>query len=119
MKNVRLNVHIVVGVLFLVFLTNYFLQHQEISTSFSRNYLDDLLAMPIIFYLVQMIMRWLYRDNKFILDSTMLLMGFVWVSITFEWLLPKYFEHLTADVWDVFCYALGTVFFYLFNRLGF
>lgn len=108
----------VVGVLFLVFVMNYVLQSIAISTPFTRNYLDDLLAMPLIFYLTQTLMRLIYRDKHFKLDVPMLILGFLMVSIGFEWLLPKYIEHLTADNWDVLCYAIGTIFFYILNRMG-
>jgi hypothetical protein len=115
-KHTWFKTHLVVAVFFLIFLVNYLLQHLGISSSFSRNYLDDLLAMPIIFYLAQVLMRWVTRNKSLKLDLTMLILGFFWVSISFEWILPKYFEHLTADWLDVLCYAIGTVFFYFMNR---
>jgi hypothetical protein len=104
-----------IGVLSLIFLTNYWLQSQGFSTAFTRNYLDDLLAMPIIFYLTQSLMRLLLKREDFKLDIAMLMLGFLMVSIGFEWVLPKYFEHLTSDFWDVLCYAFGTVIFYFLN----
>ena len=100
----------------LIFVTNYILQHFEISSNFSRNYLDDLLALPIILYMAQVLMRWIYRRPQLNLDNLMLLYGFLMVSMAFEWLLPKYFNHLTADYWDILCYAFGTLMFYFMNR---
>jgi hypothetical protein len=114
-KYFRLRMRLVIGVLSLVFLINYWLQAQGISSAFTRNYLDDLLAMPIILYLTQSLMRLLYKNHDFKLDISMLILGFLMVSIGFEWVLPKYFEHLTSDFWDVLCYALGTVIFYFLN----
>jgi hypothetical protein len=100
----------------LVFVANYILQHFEISSNFSRNYLDDLLAMPVILYLAQLLMRWIYRRPELVLDNLMLLDGFLMVSLSFEWILPKYYMHLTADFWDVICYAIGTLAFFILNR---
>jgi hypothetical protein len=114
-KYFRLRMRLVIGVLSLVFLINYWLQAQGVSTAFTRNHLDDLLAMPIILYLTQSLMRLLYKNYDFKLDIPMLILGFLMVSIGFEWVLPKYFEHLTSDFWDVLCYALGTVIFYFLN----
>lgn len=100
----------------LVFVANYILQHFEISSNFSRNYLDDLLAMPVILYLAQVLMRWIYRRPELVLDNLMLLYGFLMASLSFEWILPKYYMHLTADFWDVICYAIGTLAFFILNR---
>jgi hypothetical protein len=115
-KYTSIKLRLVVAALFLIFLVNYLLQHLGVSSRFSRNYLDDLLAMPIIFYLAQVLMKWVTRNKSQKLDLTMLVLGFLWVSISFEWILPKYFEHLTADFLDILCYAIGTVFFYFMNR---
>jgi len=100
----------------LVFAANYILQQFEISSNFSRNYLDDLLAMPVILYLAQVLMRWIYRTPELVLDNLMLLYGFLMASLSFEWILPKYYMHLTADFWDVICYAIGTLAFFILNR---
>lgn len=108
--------HKIVGLLCLIFVANYILQYFEISSNFSRNYLDDLLAMPIILYMAQVLMCLIYRRPKFILDELMLLYGFLIVSLSFEWILPKYFPNLTADFWDVICYAVGTLVFFMLNR---
>jgi hypothetical protein len=107
---------ILFAVFALVFVANYILQHFEISSNFSRNYLDDLLAMPVILYLAQLLMRWIYRRPELVLDNLMLLDGFLMVSLSFEWILPKYYMHLTADFWDVICYAIGTLAFFILNR---
>ncbi len=112
----KINIHLSIGVLFLIFLINYILQNRGYSNAFSRNYLDDLLAMPIILYLAQILMRLVYQNKALKLDLTMHLYGFALVSIAFEWILPRYYVHLTADYWDIACYALGTITFYLINH---
>jgi hypothetical protein len=118
LREARINLHWLSFILIAIFLINYFLQGIGISSAFSRNYLDDLLAMPVIFYLSQLSMRIIYKSPKFKLDKTMLALGFLLVSISFEWFLPTYFEHLTSDLWDIACYAIGSLGFHLMNRLS-
>lgn len=112
----KINIHFIIGVLFFIFLCNYLLQNLGYSNTFTRNYLDDLLAMPIILYIAQVMMRIVYKNKGMKLDVTMHLYGFALVSIAFEWILPKYFDHLTSDYWDIACYAIGTLAFYLLNQ---
>lgn len=102
-------------VLTIIFVSNYFLQIIGVSTSFTRNYLDDLLALPIILWLTRTFLRIIYPNQRYHeLSFSMLCATFLMVSILFEWLLPKYYEHLTADIFDVFCYAFGVLFYQLF-----
>ena len=72
--------------------------------------------MPIILYMAQTTMSWLYRNKTLQLDKTMMLLAFLMVSLLFEYILPHYLPHLTADCWDVLCYALGTMGFYFLNQ---
>lgn len=99
--------------LFSIFLINYILQQLGFSNQFSRNYLDDLLAIPIIFWMTRLLLRLLYRNSTFELDFAMLTLGFLTVVISFELVLPKYIDTIIADIVDVFCYAFGVLFYQL------
>jgi hypothetical protein len=92
-----------------LFLTNYILQYLGISTAFTRNYLDDLLAMPIILGLAREAIRILHKKPRWELEFSMLVVSFLTVSVLFEVILPRYYEHHTGDLIDVFCYAAGVV----------
>jgi len=99
-----------------VFAANYLAQYFDVSNNFSRSYLDDLLALPVILYLTQLVLRMLYRFKDFKLDKTMIISGFLLVSITFEFVLPNYYNCHTKDYYDILCYAFGAIIFYFLNK---
>lgn len=105
---------ILLGILFLVFLSNYYLQALDISIAFTRNFLDDLLAMPIILGFSRAAMRIIYKKPTWELEFLMLVMTFVTVSVLFEVILPQYYKHLTGDIIDILCYGAGVIFYQLF-----
>ena len=96
-----------------VFWLNFYLQNIGVSIAFTRNYLDDLLALPIILWLCRTAMRLFIQNPKFELNYLMTSSVFVLVSILFEVVLPKHYAHLTGDIVDVFCYGFGVVFYQL------
>lgn len=101
-----------------LFIANYILQHLGISTAFTRNYLDDLLAMPIILGLARETIRILHKKPHWELEFSMIASAFVVVSVLFEVILPRFFEHHTGDLVDVFCYAAGVVVYQMCSEAG-
>ncbi|SIS53909.1 magnesium citrate secondary transporter [Belliella pelovolcani] len=76
-------------------------------------YLDDLLAMPVIFGITLQIFRWIHPlRNQFVFTKVQLLVGWFYFSLIFEVFLPRRSDIYTADPWDVLCYAIGTLLFY-------
>ncbi len=97
-----------------VFLVNYVLQKNGVSTSFTRNYLDDLLAMPVILEICRNSMKILLKQPGLELNFPMISMAFLLFSVGMELVLPKYYNHITSDIVDVFCYAFGIIFYQIF-----
>ncbi|MCH7413055.1 magnesium citrate secondary transporter [Belliella sp. R4-6] len=78
-------------------------------------YLDDLLAMPVVLGVTLQVFRWIHPSrNLFYFTKVQLLVGWLYFSFLFEVLLPRWSATYTADIWDVLCYAIGTV---IFDRL--
>jgi uncharacterized membrane protein YwzB len=102
-----------IGILFLLFVANYILQYFNISTAFSRNYLDDLLAMPVILGSSRAAIRFLYNDKTWQLEFSMVAITFILVCVLFEVILPYYSDQATADISDVICYGIGVVLYQL------
>ncbi len=79
------------------------------------NYLDPLLLMPVILHLCLWEKRVLYKKgNEFTFTTIQLVVYFVFISIVSEYFLPKWKPGFTSDIWDVFCYGVGTLFFAIF-----
>lgn len=79
------------------------------------NYLDPLLLMPILLHLCLWEQRILYKKgNKFIFTNIELVVYFVFISIVAEYFLPQWKSSFTSDIWDVFCYGIGTLLFAVF-----
>lgn len=74
-------------------------------------YLNDFLAMPILFQLCKGTLRILYKDSKKQLNRSQMFMGFIQVSVFFEILFPLFNPKAQADLGDVFAYAAGAICF--------
>lgn len=85
------------------------------SSGFLSSYADDLLAMPVILGITLQIYQWIHpKKELFTFSKAQVLVAFVYVSIVFEFLLPKYSSTYTSDYWDILCYGLGSIYFYKF-----
>lgn len=85
-----------------------------------HNYLDDVLAMPVILTLAVAIQRqWVYRNPEYILSKFQVAFAVFYVSILFEVILPLISIRYTRDYWDILAYTVGSLVFYRFiNRSG-
>jgi hypothetical protein len=79
--------------------------------AFMDGYLNDFLAMPILFQLCKGTMRMLYKDSQKQLNTSQIFVGFILVSIFFEVLFPQFNPKASADLGDVLAYAAGTICF--------
>lgn len=93
---------------FILFLINQILQKYNLSFSFTRNYLDDLLCMPVILGFCLTCLQLIKKDPDFQLDWWYIAVTVLYISIVFEVFTPKNF---TSDPWDVLCYVIGSLIF--------
>jgi ABC-type antimicrobial peptide transport system permease subunit len=78
------------------------------STPLLRNYLGDVVSIPIFLHLITVSMPILLKQPEFKADWIMLISLWGMVSIVFEVVLPHYYERYTSDAWDVVAYSVGT-----------
>jgi uncharacterized membrane protein len=90
-----------------VFLAHQVLQYYDLSTPFLRSYLDDVLAIPVLFYLSQTTLRVMYKSTHLQLDWGMQITGMVLLVVVLEWIMPQVSSNYTRDGWDVLAYAIG------------
>nr|WP_293016246.1 magnesium citrate secondary transporter [Mongoliibacter sp.] len=77
-------------------------------------YLDDLMAMPVVLGITLQVYRWIHPSkNQFVFSPGQVFVGFAYFSFLFEYLLPKWSDTYTADIWDIVCYAVGSIAFYM------
>jgi hypothetical protein len=71
------------------------------------------MAMPVVLGITLQVYRWIHpsRDN-FTFSKAQVVVGWVYFSFLFEFLLPRWSITYTADLWDVFCYGIGAIIFY-------
>lgn len=83
-----------------------------------HSYLDDLLAMPVILGVTLQIYQFIHPSKDcFHFRKRHVLVAFIYVSLVFEVILPRFSDVYTADLFDVLCYAVGSGVFYRFiNR---
>ena len=81
-----------------------------------RNYLSDLVFLPVLFTTLLLLMQKLF-GSTYLLSKTKLIFTFVIVSLLNEWMLPLFSKKYTADSTDVVCYFIGMmVFIFFMNR---
>jgi hypothetical protein len=80
--------------------------------------LDDLLAIPVILGNTLQIYKKIHpKKDRFTFTKTQILVAVIYVSLVFEWFLPKFSSTYIADFMDVVCYFAGGFYFYfLVNR---
>lgn len=99
--------------LVILFLTNQLLEHLYLSHWIFRSYLDDLLVLPIILPITQVLLRLIYNKPSFKLDIPMIITAFLFVSIVFEIILPKFSTSYTSDYLDIVFYGIGGVIYWI------
>lgn len=90
-----------------------------VAIAFQRNYLDDLLMMPITLSITLVGLRMIFQDINIKLDYFMVVGMIVLTSFVFEYWLPQQSPKYTADVLDIVCYIIGAIYFLkLLNKPG-
>lgn len=101
----------------LIYAVHLCLKFNSISVPvFLSSYLADLLCLPFILSFFVLIVRFLKRQETFQLSLPMIAFGVIYISFVFEYWLPHYYPKHTADPMDVVFYALGGVFYFLFQN---
>ena len=85
--------------------------------TFIDGYLNDFLAMPILFQLCKGTLRMIYKDSKKQLNNSQIFVGFILVSTFFEVLFPLFNTQAQPDLGDVIVYAAGTICFGYIQKL--
>lgn len=92
-----------------------FLLHQyvekilKLSLPMIDSYLDPLLFMPMLLTLITWERQLMYKNRLYHLPWTHIFGYFLLVSVLCEILFPMWTDRMTADIWDVLLYALGTI----------
>ena len=107
------------GTAALVFIANQFFQ-QKLQHTFYRNYLDDILCLPICYGIILRLFQLLFTKH-YTLPLAMQVLGFLMICFS-EWLFPQISPRFHFDPLDFAAYAFGAVLFALLdnraNRLG-
>lgn len=91
----------------------YILQRLGIALPwFVNNYLNDILSIPLTLFIILAIIR-LCRGSSYLLSTAMISSVVLYYAIYFEYYLPQHNPRYTSDIFDVGCYAMGGVVFYL------
>lgn len=85
-------------------------------TGILRWYLTDLLFVPAMCSFGLIFVRILRREPRITLKWRHVFTQVVFVSIYFEWYLPKNYNQYTADPWDVVMYIFGGIVYLLVQK---
>lgn len=98
----------------LIFAVNQVLERYfKLFIPFAHSYLDDLLAIPVILGITLQVYRKIHpKKDTFSFTKTQILVAVIYVSVVFEWFLPRFSTTYTSDILDVICYFVGGLYFY-------
>ncbi len=81
------------------------------------HYLNDFLTIPMVATICLHGVWFLKKDSSIRLNIFTILSLVIMYSIAFEYYLPKQSFRYTGDIWDVVCYSLGGIVFYLLQKI--
>ncbi len=98
----------------LLFLANQILEKAfTVFLPIVHGYFDDIFAIPVILGITLHIYRLIHpRKDNFSFTKTQIFVAVIYVSVVFEWFLPKFSNTYISDLLDVACYVLGGFYFY-------
>jgi hypothetical protein len=89
----------------------------RIQSNWVFHHLNDFLTIPIV-ATVCLQGVWLVKKDYSIRITFFTIFSLVILfSVAFEYYLPKQSDRYIADIWDVVCYLLGGIIFYLLQKL--
>ena len=78
-----------------------------------NDYLTDVIAVPAIAHLTITILRtYIVKDPSYYYPFGYVLIIAVYLSVVFEWLMPKFSRVYTRDPGDMIAYGCGVLFYY-------
>lgn len=98
--------HIITIIISLVYVIHRFLMHSPIS------YLNDVACIPVIAGISLMCLNLIFK-NIYRLSIYQVAFIVIYVSVMFEFILPRFDDRVTADLIDVFCYQIGGLAYYI------
>lgn len=81
------------------------------------HYLNDFLVIPMVATLSLHAVRLIKKDNKIRLNIFTIISLVALFSVVFEFYLPKQSYRYTGDIWDVACYILGGLVFFILQKI--
>jgi di/tricarboxylate transporter len=102
----------------LAFVTVQFLKFNSFSNPrWIFQHLNDFLTIPIVATICLHVIWAIQKDRTIRLSIITIFSLVVLFSLYFEYYLPRQSHRYTADTWDIFCYFLGGIVFYFFQRI--
>lgn len=89
----------------------------KLSIPYIDSYLDDVIAVPFFSSSILIIENFSFyhiHTRKHTINQLFTI--FVFISILFEYIIPKYSSAYTFDYWDILCYFLGMFGYYYLNK---
>lgn len=105
----------------IIFWVNQYLERiQKLFLPFVHSYLDDLMAIPVVLGITLQAFRWMNGENtQMVFSKKQVIIGVVYFGFLFEGLLPFWSSTYVRDPFDLLCYAVGAVYFWVFiNNKG-
>ncbi len=81
-----------------------------------KNYLNDLLCMPIVLGICLKVLHFIKKDRSIRISLFSALSLAAFYSLYFEVILPRFMERYTADIFDTVLYFTGALLFFFMQE---
>ena len=81
------------------------------------NHLNDFLLIPMVATISLHGVWMIKKDNSIRLNTFTIFSLVVLFSFVFEYYLPRQSDRYTGDIWDVVCYVMGGMVFYILQKM--
>lgn len=99
-----------------LFIVNKCLEIFEVKTvEIISSYLDDLLFLPITLWFTRTVIR-IFKSEEFNFKIGHYVFIWAYISVMFEFIIPKWKLYFVSDPIDIFVYALGTLLFIILEK---
>lgn len=107
-----------VGMLILLAVHQIMQKALDLNVPILDSFLDPLLFMPILLHLILWEQRFLFKKgSNYVLSWRQIVFILVFVTVFCEYFFPRWSDNFTMDYWDIFCYTIGALLFWLFFNI--
>lgn len=99
-----------------IFIVNKTLEINEVKVPWIiSSYLDDFLFLPLALWFTKVIIK-IFKDENFNFKPGHYIFIWLYISVMFEFIIPKWKPYFVSDFYDIFAYGLGILLYIVIEK---